>query len=716
MMNKQLIAFNREKVYVSLTEEAKWTEERVEKMLTLTKELAALGYVLSPNAIKYLSEKDMEDVYKTIIPKIAKEFYPAGNWRPLYPGFPDQVISKTEKELWETQQHLYDTLDYDEFLRNNPWYTDKDMEAVRATVGVVKERVLKAMTEDDVQDIFMSILKSGNSLQETTKEELVYLLDEYPNVKLPEIPFKETMCMVMIWRPDYEPKTVNDILRYGLYLMGADPALINVPKKTHETSWRRSKIIDNPDWRKLSTLTRKNRKDILSKINAIVAKKGLEAVIPDAKRFYGHWVLLSERVHPGDYESTYPEAAEFFRYLKSSTLAKNYKTWNAILQEKYNSGVDILDIAKFISARPGELVRRFDSLLRRAAATGREEEVLEVFLETEGMKNKTLTELLNYYEKRNSGCSRLISIKGKSSKKVLEPLKPLSTGMIDIIREHIERKILLNIDKSIVEKDLTGKTVYLDTELNNVPIPMGMRTAVDIIPPATRFDIPEDKNYIRMFIHWIQKPEGPNEDLDLHAYLYKDERTQRNIGFNTGFRSGMSVIHSGDVLNRPGDCSEFVDVNISQAIAEGWKYVVMDVCNFKGRGFNTLDNWLGYMTMEKHIPVAGKSWNPGKDVDFAKKIEVTSSSIAAWIFDLEKRQAILIGVGMENMPINRGRQNEDLIKFYAVPNTFNTYSVLNQYYISRGATITNDPLEEADEAVLAHDIVRDYTKVLEILG
>lgn len=715
-MNKQLIAFNREKVYVSLTEEAKWSVERVEKMLTLTKELAALGYILSPNAIKFLSEKDMEDIHKDVIPKIAKEFYPAGNWKPLYPGFPAQVISKTEKELWDAQQHLYDNVDYDEFLKNNPWYTDEDMEAIKAASKGGTERVLKALTEDDVQDIFMSILKSGNSLQETTKEELVYLLDEYPNVKLPEIPFKETMCMVMIWRPDYEPKTVNDILRYGLYLMGADPALVNVPKKVHETSWRRSKIVDNPDWRKLSTLTRKNRKDILSKINAIVAKKGLEAVIPDAKRFYGHWVLLSERVHPGDYESTFPEAAEFFRYLKSSVISKNYKTWNAILQSKYNSGEDILDIAKFISARPGELVRRFDSLLRRAADTGKEGEVLEIFLETEGMKNKTLTELLNYYEKRNSGCSRLVSIKGKSSKRALEPLKPLSTGMIDVIRDHIERKILLNIDKSVVEKDLTGKTVYLDPDLGNIPIPMGMRTAVDIIPPATRFNIPEEKKYIRMFIHWIQKP-GRNEDLDLHAYLYKDERTQRNVGFNTGFKSGESVIHSGDVIDKPGDCTEFVDISIDQAIAEGWKYVVMDVCNFKGRGLNTLDNWLGYMTMEKQLPVGSRgSWNPGKNVDFSKKIDVKDKSMAAWIFDLEKRQAILLGIGMENMPINSGRQNQDIIKFYAEPNTFNTYSILNQYYISRGATITNDPLVEADEAVLAHEIVRDYTKVLEILG
>ena len=481
----------------------------------------------------------------------------------------------------------------------------------------------------------------------------------------------------------------------------------------------------NPEWRNLLSLSHANRRNIMAAIEDMVTKKGLEACIPDAKRFYGHWLLLSERLHPGDYFGKYPKAAEFFMILKDNKTRQSYKTWYAILQDKYNRAEDIVDIAKFIAKRPGELVRRFDSLLRRASVVGKEYEVFEVFLDTDGMKNKTLTELLAYYDKRNAGAPRLVSLKGSTSKKALTPLQPISQHLIETIRDFIERKILINIDKAITEKDLLGQTVYLDPTLKNMPIPIGMRDTIGVIPAGTRIPI-GDKKYIRMFIHWIQK--NVNEDLDLHGFLYRDDSCIQNIGFNTGLRTGSgSACHSGDVLNRPGDCTEFIDLDIDKLIAEGWKYVVMDVCNFKGRNFDTLDNWLGFITYDSNPAVSrSQLWIPPKDVDFSKKIEVKDRSIAAWIFDLEKREAIFLGAGMENMPVNKSRQNQDLIKFYAAPNNFTTYSVLEQYYTSRGATIISEMAEEKTETeeepvkpdiiINSKDILLDYTKVLEILG
>ena len=81
---------------------------------------------------------------------------------------------------------------------------------------------------------------------------------------------------------------------------------------------------------------------------------------------------------------------------------------------------------------------------------------------------------------------------------------------------------------------------------------------------------------------------------------------------------------------------------------------------------------------------------------------------------------------MENMPVNRGRENLDLIKFFAAPMTFTSYSVLEQYYTSRGATIISETAETdatTEETTVvpnivinASDILHDYTKILEILG
>ena len=61
MMNKQIIAFTREKVYVSNENLIEWSEERKARLITLTKELGQLGYVLSPKAILLLSDQDMAD-------------------------------------------------------------------------------------------------------------------------------------------------------------------------------------------------------------------------------------------------------------------------------------------------------------------------------------------------------------------------------------------------------------------------------------------------------------------------------------------------------------------------------------------------------------------------------------------------------------------------------------------------------------------------------
>jgi hypothetical protein len=717
MMNKQLIAFTRKKVYVSNENPVEWNDERKARLITLTKELGELGYTLSPKAILLLSDEDMVEIHNTVVPLAAADLYPGKHWVPLYPGFPEQVISLTEKELWENQRKIYETLDYDKFLEENPWYTDKERKTISSVLPGKEARELEVLNESDVLSIFKSILASGNSITETTKEELCYLLDQYPDYKLPEeIPFKETLCIVMSHRPDYKPRTINDVLRYGLYLMGADPALLRVPKEIKETSWRYSSKVRNPEWRKLKAFPRSSRRALMGIIDTMVTEKSMEVVVPDAKRFYGHWLLLSERLHPGEFTKTYPKAAEFFAALKDNGIKKEYKTWYSMLQEKYNKAEDIVDIAKFIAKRPGELVRRFDSLIRRASREGKEYDIFNVFIDTDGMKNKTLTELLSYYDKRNSDAPRLISIKGERSKKCLTPLQPISQGLVDTIREFIERKILINIDKAVTEKDLTGKMVYIDPAIKNIPVPSGMRTNIGVIPVGTKIPI-GDKQFIRMFIHWVDQV--GREDLDLHAYLYKDEKTFRNVGWNTGLKSDDAVVHSGDVRHRSGDCSEFVDIDIKKALKQGWKYVVMDVCNYEGRNLDTLPNWLGYVTYDDVFPTRNVNWIPPKNVDFSKKIEVKDSSMAAWIFDIENRVAIFIGAGMNDMPVNKSRQNQDLIKFYTVENSFTTYSILSQYYTSRGATIVNTiPEDETELEILikTDDIINDYTKVLEILG
>lgn len=51
------------------------------------------------------------------------------------------------------------------------------------------------------------------------------------------------MCIVAKHRPEYKIAEINDVLRYSLYLMGADPSLPHVPKKIQVSSWSNKKLI-----------------------------------------------------------------------------------------------------------------------------------------------------------------------------------------------------------------------------------------------------------------------------------------------------------------------------------------------------------------------------------------------------------------------------------------------------------------------------------------
>lgn len=711
---KQLIAFQRDKFLTTLKTPQKPEGSRLKLIQALSDELLRYGYFMAPETVLYLSEDDVKEVYSEVIPFLIDKYHSGEAFKCLYPGFPEQVLSMSDEALERNAQAIYDGLvDIDEFM--NQWYTDAEKINASKTGGC-GETIIKRMTEEEFMTIPRSIMLSGNSIQAETKAELCWFLRNYHDLPIPDrIPFKETLCMVMMERPEYEPRDINDILRFGIYLMGGDPALLCVPKEIRSNSWTSTKTA-NPDWRNLKSLPRQWRKIVLEKLDRMVSEKGLDYLIPDAKRFYGHWILLSERVHSGDYKNQYPKAREFFTTLQDKTLRKKYRTWYSKLQKMYDSGKDIVEISKFISSHPGEFVRRFDSLLRKARPQNKESDIMDVFLETPDMKNKTLIELLSYYDKRNGAAPRFVSVKGSNRKYPLPALTSLSHESIEFTQDIIIGKILKNIDSRITEKDLVGVNVYIDPDLKNIPVPRNMRSASNIIPPGTKFNIPEDKDIIRFFVHWIQN--GRAEDLDLHAYFVDSElKTARNIGWNTGLRNQFAV-HSGDVLNREGDCAEYCDCCISKAVDAGYRYLVMDVYNYKGRDYTTLDSWLGFSYRTK-LEGGDQNWIPCEQV-VCEKITAKSSQVAAWLFDLVERKAILLGVELNSIPVTEGSQQNSIIKYFTTKATFSTYDVVCQNYKSRGANVLSElPASDSDiivEKVTAADLVKDYTKVLEMIG
>ena len=727
-MNKEIVAFKRRKVIVSGTElvdPRNLEDPRNQALVTLIKELKKLGFYLSSEVMCKISVGEMKRVYDTVLPYIYKEVLHGGKkFKPLYPGFPKQVIEKSELDLWDDIDRVYSG-DLEGFIKDNPWRTASEKKKIEN--DPTKELTL--ITPDEFMDIPQQIMGSGNSLTLDTMEELEWFLREYPGLKIPErIPFKETLCLVASIVPEkVEMKEVNDVLRYGIFSLGGSPELPNVPKEINENSWSRNKTI-NPEWRNLKPFPRSKRKEICERLEKIIESKGLGKCVADAKQFYGHWILLSERLHPGEYHLRFPETSRFFHSLKSHQLSKQYKTFGGELQKMYDEEKNSVELAEFLSHRPGELVRKLDSLLRRAYNEGNTDKVLDIFFDTQGMKNKTLLELLSYYDRRNNtDIPRLIKDKSTGATTKLKPLKKFPEVLIETVQDVITRKVFGNIVSRVQEKDLDGKVVYIDPEIKKIPIPKAMRSQSVSIPAGTRLKLTKGKNgknIVRFFVHWIQKDKS--EDLDLHAFLWKSPDSARSIGWNSSLKDDDQVaVHSGDVLNRPGDCAEYVDIDLDKAKSTGVKFVVADIMNYIGRGLDSLPCWVGYLHMN-HLQANNRDWFPKNNVELSVKMLCKASSVAAFLVDVEKSEIMILDCPMNGIPvIHSGNfdQQTSIIQFFGQTQLkYSSFDILEQYYTARGAVVVTelpDQEEEdkiVDEKVTFQEISSDYVKVLSIIG
>lgn len=712
-MNEQLVAFKRGCVLVHKSEQ-KLPEDHdtAIALISLIEELGRLGYRLSSDIIVSISNDEIKDIFDYVIPEIRRLTLDGHSITPLYPGFPAQTAGMSEEKRRMDQLRCYSG-DIEGFLRDNPWEKPLGMPYIRT------KNYLKLMSYQEFIEIPTRIMQVGNSITNEDKETLEWFLESYSDINIPErIPFKETLCIVLKYRPELA-RDINNIVRFGIYLLGGNPCLVSVPKMITINSWSKNKS-KNPDHRNFVSLPRKSRRNILEMIENVILRKGFSECIKDSKRFYGPWLVLSERVHPGDYSKQYPEAHRFFETVKTRIKAKEFKTWHSVLQKMYDTGSDLLSITKYISQRPGEFVRRFDSLIRRNSGTN-SADIMEIFIDCPGMKNKTLLSLYNYYDRRK--LNRVIMIPGKRTPICLPPLQEMSSEVVKVTKYVIWNKILKNIQDNVKTKDLSGKIVDLDKKICNIPIPVGMRDNQTSIPTGTRFDIPQIEKTVRFFIHWVQE-KNKKEDLDLSGYFFNSETlTEALISWNRSHSLSYAV-YSGDVRNQPGDCAEFIDVDIETAIKKGWTHILMNVCNYYGRGFDTLECTLGYMLRGDSVSNSecNRDWFPiPSDIEHSIRPMTKTASILAFIVDLKSRQILMVDKDINGIPlISKSPEKRELVEFFSRKQEVTSYDVLKTWYEARGAKVLNDDIKEISEGdvikVSFQDILDDYTKVLEAIG
>ena len=697
---KNVICFN--KGFISLKNSI--VDNRALAM-TVQAELMKFGFMLDDDAMNMLGTADKADIVDfndEIMNYLLDITGGRHNYTPLYKGFPVEVMQLSEYQMWWDQIHHY--------MSNGTWEPQSWMKPFAKAFESVKYKMIGVGDESKFLSIFTDLCSVNSSLIPTDLEVIKWFVSNKQTLIFPVvIPFKENLCTLAAMGIAVPVKTPTDVLRIAVHMSGGDISLPAVPKKTIKSfiksGYRGSlQTIVNPERIKFKfkKFSRADRRLILGLLEQTHCDPR-EMVLKDQR-----WIRLGEILHPGEYSTQYPKAYEAFRTIREDRVISWYGEVDKAFNTSLSQGLEKL------SQRPGEFLRRLDFLIRKTENNSSNLQLIfDVFSKVAILSsNKVLFEVFTHFESRDKPVTnRSIFIKGARNKTALPNLPALQPYTIEAV-------------KSVIFSALREKfgllpemgDCWIDPELKKIPLPTNMRSMSESLVPiirGQRVPFQADKKYLRAFIHWYDQK--GNEDLDLHGYLVDKHGNSAQFGFN-GIHSASFGCYSGDVRNRQGACSEYVDINLNVAINAGYKYFVMVIHNFTGRSFKSLKDCV-VGTMERENSDKNMNWLPDTIVNCYKPTSDAQYGLVG-AFDLETHEYIHLDLDLNTAIVYAPGVNDTtrllgVINNYLELPQYSVYDLLQWHIEARGRAVTK---ETAITQFLYDDFSGSYVETLKFMG
>ena len=665
-------------------------------------ELMNLGYMLDSAGILYLMSALREDIIRYHDEVIAYLIYIKGDgdYRPLYDGFPQQVMEMSEAELFVNAIRHYRS--------SGEWVPNAYTQSKPTAFEYPSYKILSPCSEAKFNRIFTDILSVNQSITPMDKEVLTWFRMNRPAgwvmAYLPKkIPFKENLCFVLeLFDFEVVPFTYTDILRTATYMSGGDVSLAE-STRFHLTNKQRIRIMQMLEFK-----TRGNNRE---------GQEFLDS-LEDLKKHRNKWLALFNHIHADSKRFRKPKYANAQRVVGLLRFhADKIHTWNAKVER-----MNFAERLNGLMLRPGEFARRLNSLLGGCT----DNVIINAFaLVAPQISNKVLFELYRYFEgRREDQKQRTVFIKGARKPVNLTPLEALPKQVVDQIQDAILGAVM----EKLQSWPKLGK-VIIDEKLKNIPLPTNMRSISETDTPVvrgTRMPINVDHTKtVRFYVHW--KDERGTEDLDLSATLLGMGHS-RTIAWNCTYNAVTRVFikgkglvnvqfgtHSGDVRHRKGDCAEYVDVNIQNALDYGYRYVIIDVRNFNGRSLKSLNPAFGYM--EREHPESNDTWVP-RTVAASWRLQSEARACIAVMIDLETMEYIPLDI--DSNSITATGDTESLLtamRMYMEPPKLSVHDLVSWHTESRGAEVV-EQAEEGEEVThfRFEDFAGSYIETLKLMA
>ncbi len=657
---------------------------------TIQAEIMNLGYMMDQKLFEAisqinLSEKEIEKFFKSLITELREiKGFDVG-YDPFYPNFPEQVMEKSEVELFINSFFHY--------LSQGSWKPTFPRLPRKFAFEKVNFRKLTLATQDDFNGILPTLLASNDSLSAEDKEIVLWFLKNREGIIFPkDIPYKETLCMVVSYLFENQIlsinaswiKTATDVLRIIVSMSGGDISL------TTNT--------------KIKSLPRKIRRQLVSLLESVIKED-------DVRRHKKKWGKVFHSLHIGEYQ--YAKKCNIIaQKIRSNKKLFSYraKVQGHIEKNEIEEGVN------FLKKTPGEFARKIDHLLRLSSIEPEKKEIHrkdligkhnnndKLYKNNEIIENgfkdvvddvstRVLLQLMGHLIGRSTevDLQRVVFPKGNIQRaQLIPPLTKIDSRVVSNLQDIVENSLVSRFSKL----EELGK-VYIDKELLNCPIPTQMRSAsksMDVVARGTSY--PLSKDYIRMFIYWI------GSDIDLSATFHNEKfEMLEKVSYTNLKSTKYNSCHSGDITSAKNGASEFVDIDIQEA-AKYSRYVIMNVLVYSGPTFKEHKKvYAGFMS-RTHIK-SNEIFEP-KTVENKLDVTVNSKNAIPFIFDLHEKKVIYIDLstrkneqwGGNNIESNAATIVDILKSIKNLYNKFTLYELFTLHGFSRGTIVENK--DEAD--------------------
>lgn len=579
------------------------------KVISFVNEMHNFGFLVTKELYQYLSSLDEAtsvEVCQKVL-SLAKESVGAHvAMKAFYPNFPRQVMEASDAELFINAILHYWTLG-----AWSPEYVEEKRPDLKEENPKTE---ISLISMEDVKAYFFRILASKNSIPASLVEFVEMGIEEgWAAEYKGEIPFKETLCRVATALVKQGQSingvvaTTTDVLRVMAALSESDIEL-------------KTKI-------RFKSLNRKARRALVSALEEVIN-------ISDVKAYASLWKRAFHSLHVGEFGGKVAEIAARFRN------EKNVVTSETVVAEAIKSGDVKVAVNKLVN-KPSVFARSLDKLLRDSDPQTSAWVIKEFAKVVEKVDSKVLLQVLGHFKGRslNEAGERVVFTAGSKGKALLAPsLKALDKSVV----EHIVSVIKAELKNKFAEKALLkGKKVFISPEVYSVLIPSQLASITENKKTVARGSrvpldlIPEDaeKNVLRMFIHWI------GQDQDLSAFFINEDMTEFSQVAYYNLRNSYAC-HSGDVTYAPAPHggSEFLDVRMDEALADGMRYIAMDVRVYNGPTFLKHErSFAGFML--RNDLKSGEIFEP---TTVRGKFDITldGSTVMPCFFDMKTREMI----------------------------------------------------------------------------